>query len=83
MADRQSSGAGWDTSEERERENYGQRKKERRWKLDVRTAEQNLGRELNELNDEIILEINKLARDLILMDFRDVTTLKAYWLLWS
>ena len=28
---------------------------------------------LNELNDEIILEINKLARDLILMDFRDVT----------
>jgi len=24
------------------RENYGQRKKERRWKLDVRTAEQNL-----------------------------------------
>ena len=41
--------------------------------MDVRTAEQNLGRGLNELNDEIILEINKLARDLILMDFRDVT----------
>ena len=28
---------------------------------------------LNELNNEIILEINKLARDLILMDFRGVT----------
>jgi len=63
------------TPARKERENYGQRKKERRWKLNVRTAEQNLGRELNELNDEIILEINELARDLILMDFRDVTNL--------
>ena len=63
------------TPARKQRENYGQRKKERRWKLDVRTTKQNLGRELNELNDEIILEINKLARDLILMDFRDVTLL--------
>ena len=52
------------TPARKERENYGQRKKERQWKLDVRTAEQNLGRGLNELNDEINLEINKLARDL-------------------
>ena len=44
-------------------------------KSGVGTAESS-GEELGfELNDEIIMEINNLAHDLILIDFRDVTNL--------